>query len=238
MSWWFDKIAVEQTLKLRDKFQIKTYLETGTFRGLNIKFWSYYFDEVLGCEFNEEYYKISIDKVRDRKNIRLYNVSSEIFLNLFLKEYKEQSRKDMVLIYLDAHFYNPNLKKEKRFLVLDELSALRDFKNCIICIHDFACEGLSHISYDGQDLNFELIKNKLKEVNTFFYYTNTKHFSEVHSKDSILNVIGLDPDEDTLETLKYHNSDYLKYRGILYCVPSELNLQEFKLKKFTQNAQI
>lgn len=238
MSWWFDKIAVEQTLKLRDKFQIKTYLETGTFRGLNIKFWSYYFDEVFGCELNEEYYKISIDRIRDRKNIRLYNVSSEIFLSLFVKEYKKQSREDIIFIYLDAHFYNPDLRKKKRFVVLDELSALRDFKNCIICIHDFDCEGLGHICYDGYHLNFELIKNKLKEINIFLYYTNTKQFSAVHSKASISNVVGLDTDEDTLETIDYHNSDRLKYRGILYCVPSELNLKEFKLKELVQNVQI
>ena len=34
---WLDKNSVEQIKKLRDKFNISTFIETGTFKGVNAK---------------------------------------------------------------------------------------------------------------------------------------------------------------------------------------------------------
>jgi len=232
MCWWFDKIAVKQTLKLRDKFNISTYIETGTFRGINIKFHSYNFSEVLGCEINNGYYRTAKGRVRNLKNVTIYRQTSPEFLADFRKKYRKAKRRDIVLIYLDAHFYNPLATSKDRWVILKELKVLKGFKNCIICIHDFDCAGLGHLCYNGQSLDYSLIKKDILDVNPdFFFYTNSRRFREVHSKQTIRRVIGLASDEDTLETIKYHNCDSLKYRGILYCIPERLDLKEFKLVK-------
>lgn len=230
MSWWFDKKAVEQTLKLRDEFDISTYVETGVFRGINLRFWSYYFKEVWGCDISEDYLKTARSKVADRKNVRLFKESSPFFLKRFVNKYDYNKRQDTVFIYLDAHFYDPKLPKSEKWVVKNELKALEGFKNCVIAIHDFDCAGLGHLVYDGEPLNFELIENELSKVNPdFHYYTNTREFCEVHTKQSIEGVLGLVPDEETLETIDYHSTDRLKYRGILYCVPKELDLRRYEL---------
>jgi len=47
---WIDRLATKQFLKLRDEFNIKTFIETGTFNGVNVKFYAQHFKEVLSCE--------------------------------------------------------------------------------------------------------------------------------------------------------------------------------------------
>lgn len=229
MSWWFDKKAVEQTLKLRDKFKIRSYVETGVFRGLNVRFWSYYFDDVMGCDVSEEYLAIARKKVADRPNVRLFKMPSHNFIEWILEGYYASGRKDIILFYLDAHFYDP---ESERWVIKKELQALEGFKKCILVIHDFDCEGLGHLCYDGVSLNYNLIKDELNAVNpNFNYYTNAREYCDVHTRDSIKDVLGLFPDEETLETIDYHNTDRLKYRGILYCVPQKLDLNKFEMKE-------
>jgi len=236
--WWFDKFAVKQALKLRDRFHISTYIETGIFRGLNIKFHSYNFLKVWGCEIKEEYFRIAEKRVKNLKNVEIYKQSSPAFLELFLKRYREEGRRDIVLIYLDAHFYDPTASLKDRWVVLKELKALKSFKNCIICIHDFDCERLGHLSYGGKNLDFSLLRKDLSGVNSdFFFYTNSRKFSEAHTKETAKGFRGLDLDADTLETIEYHNNDRLKYRGILYCVPEMLDLKKFELVKMKNNSK-
>ncbi|MDP2755917.1 MAG: hypothetical protein Q8P40_16260 [Nitrospirota bacterium] len=229
MSWWFDKKAVEQTLKLKEEIDISTYVETGVFRGINIRFWSYYFKEVWGCDISEEYLKIAKSKVQDR-NVLLLKIDSPTFLKSITNTYNKMRREDTLFIYLDAHFYDPKLPANEKWVVKNELKALEGFRNCAIAIHDFDCNGLGHLVYDGEHLNFELIKDELSKVNPDFrFYTNTREFCEVHTRESIKGVIGLVEDEETLETIDYHSTDRLKYRGILYCVPRELDLRRYQL---------
>ena len=63
MSSWIDRIAVENTLKLRDEFGIKCFIETGTFYGVSAEFYSNFFHIVYTCEKNEKYYNISIQRL-------------------------------------------------------------------------------------------------------------------------------------------------------------------------------
>lgn len=233
MSWWFDKKAVEQTLKLRDKFKINSYVETGVFRGLNVRFWSYYFNDVAGCDISDEYLDIARKKVADRSNVRLFKMLSHDFIELILEEYDVSGREDIILFYLDAHFYDPNLPKRDIWVVKKELQSLKGFKNCVLVIHDFDCGGLGHLCYDGVNLDYNLIKDDLRIINSnFYYYINAREYCDVHTKDSIAGIRGIFPDEETLETIDYHNTDRLKYRGILYCVPQKLDLNKFEVKEY------
>lgn len=230
--WWLDRNATETGEKIRDVLDIKEYIETGTFRGINLKFWSHRFDRVIGTEIDRNLFWQTIRRLNGRMNTEVICKDSPQFLKEFVDNYYRDSRTDIVFIYLDAHFYTQGEKKSKedRWVVLRELKALRGFKDGVIAIHDFNCEGLNGLVYDGERLDFNLVKDSLGEVNPeFSFYRNVREFCNPHTEDSIIGVEGIDPDYDTLETISYHSSDRLKYRGILYCLPRPINLKEFKI---------
>lgn len=231
---WLDKKSIEQMLKLRDLFQISTFIETGTFKGVNARFHSLNFREVLTCDISEEYLEKARERLKGYKNVSIIKQSSPDFLKSFIKDYKEKKRQDIVFIYLDAHFYDPDLPPNEKWVVVNELKALKGFRNCVICIHDFDCEGLGHCRYDGEPLGFPLIKKYIMKVNPgFYYYTNTREFCDIYNEESIKNVPGIALDEDTLDNIRYaHSAERLTYRGILYCTPSELDLSQFQLIRF------
>lgn len=231
---WTDKKSIEQILKLRDKFNIRTFIETGTFKGVNAKFHAQNFKEVLTCDISDEYLKMARERLKPYKNVFIYQQSSSDFLSWFIKEYNLKRRKDIVFIYLDAHFYDPNLPPEKKWVVIKELKTLEGFRNCIVCIHDFDCEGLGHCIYDGEHLGWQLVKTDLMKVNSNFHlYTNTREFCQIYTEETIANTPGIILDADTIDNLKYAWTSELKaHRGFLYAVPEELDLNYFQLKKF------
>ncbi len=53
--WWFDRKSVAVGEQLRDLFGVDVFVETGTFRGVNLKFWSYRFRAIIGVEKNQPY---------------------------------------------------------------------------------------------------------------------------------------------------------------------------------------
>ncbi len=229
---WTDKKSIEIIKQLRDTFNVKTFLETGTFKGINARLHAKNFQEVLTCELLKENFLSVKEKLKNYQNIKIFNISSPEFLNSFVNKYKEENRNDIVLMYLDAHFYDSSLPKEKRFVVLNELKVLKNFNKCIIIIHDFD-NGLGHITYDGQPLDLQLIKKDLMAVNPEFkLYTNDLSNCDI-VKPSIKDIkeSGLVFDEETLDNLEYAWSiPRLTYRGILYAVPEELN-KDFALKR-------
>jgi len=228
---WTDNQAVETIKKLRDIFKIETFLETGTFKGINARLHSFNFEEVITCEKIPEYFKEANRKLTFYSNVLCVHMDSKHFLKNFVRTYNEHKRKDIVFIYLDAHFYDKNLPKSKRFQVLDELKELKNFKNCIICIHDFD-NGLGHITYDGISLDLDLIKKDLMNVNpNFKLYTNELSTCDIVKptlksiKDANLSV-----DKETLDNLEYTwSSPRLTYRGILYALPKEVDINLKKI---------
>src|ERR1035437_2664516 len=112
---WTDKKAIEQILKLRDLYSIKTFIETGTFKGDNIKLHANNFNKVITCEISEEYYLEAKEKLKLYKNVECVLRSSFDLLQQ-IKNFSEMS-----LVYLDAHFYDKSLPKEDRWVVVKEL---------------------------------------------------------------------------------------------------------------------
>lgn len=227
---WLDKKSVETMLKLKDRYKIKTFLETGTFKGVNARFHSSRFEEVLSCDISDEYLKIAKERTAGLENVHIFKESSPDFLRDFVKKYEDSGREDMVFLFLDAHFYDPSLPKEEKWVVLNELRALEGFSNGIICIHDFD-NGLGHCTYDGEHLGLPLIRGDLMKVNpNFRLYTN-----DISSCDIITSpdgIEGLHPDEETLDNIRYaHSAPRLTYRGLLYCVPEDLDLGEFSVRR-------
>jgi len=86
---WLDRKAIEQIIKLRDEFDISTFVETGAFMGTNARFHSYNFDEVLSCDIKDEYLAIARKKTKKLGNVTIEKKSSPDFLKDFIKNYKK-----------------------------------------------------------------------------------------------------------------------------------------------------
>jgi len=213
---WTDKASLEHIKKLRDIFKVKLFVETGTFNGNNARVQSKNFETIITCELNRKSFNHSLEKLKDYENVIVINENSPKFLKRFT------NLNGPVIFYLDAHFYNINLPKGKRFIVLDELDSLRKIKDCIIIIHDFD-NNLGHIIYDNQPLNFNLLKDKLLKINkNFKFYTN-----ELSSCDP--KKVEEAEDMDELDNLIYAWSKPEKtYRGFLYCLPEEVKIDGLK----------
>ncbi|MDD2756981.1 MAG: hypothetical protein PHS80_15820 [Methanothrix sp.] len=223
---WTDKSAIEHIKKIRDIFKVDNFIETGTFMGINAELHSKNFKFVFTCEKVLEYWNKANERLNKYDNVFCYKSDSTKFLNKF-------SNSPKTIFYLDAHFYDPELPKNKKFVVLDELKALKGQKNAIIIIHDFD-NNLGHITYDGQPLDFELLKKDLLNINpNFKFYTNELSSCNpvtLNYKDIIDS--GLNLDAETLDNLEYAWScPRLTYRGILYCLPKEVKIDGLKLIK-------
>ena len=218
---WTDQQAIRVIQYFRDKFDIKTFVETGTFMGINAKLHSNNFKEVLTCEKVDEYYKKAKERLKDCKNVICIHEHSPKFLHRF-------SDGDAKIYYLDAHFYDENVPQDKRFVVLEELDAIGPNKKSIIIVHDFD-NGLGHITYDGISLDMDLLRSRLKKINSeFYFYTN-----DLASCDPVAPTVhdienaGLEVDKETLDNIEFAwTFPRLTYRGILYCLPKKLSDEE------------
>jgi hypothetical protein len=229
---WTDKIIVEEILKLQDEFNISTAVETGTFKGVNTELYAHCFKKVLSVEINEQYLNSAKRRLMKFDNVELFNMPSWTFLSSFARNYRKEKRGDCVLFYLDAHFYDPSAPPEYKWVVIRELRAIKGFGNCIIVIHDFDCEGLGHLCYDGEHLGWDVVRNDISHVNPyFFYYTNTKQWCDIYNENT-LKELPITVDGDAIDGIRYANSsDEKRYRGILVAAPKRLDINKFRLKE-------
>jgi len=216
---WTDKKSIEHIKKIRDEFDIREFVETGTFKGINAEVQSKNFQKVLTCEIVPEYLKAADKRLKKCKNVRIFKKNSPEFLKQYIERDFKKDRKDTIFIYLDAHFYDPKLDPKDRFIILKELESLKGFKNCVICIHDFD-NNLGHITYDGQSLNMELLRESLYNVNpNFHFYTNELSSCEIMKVKEAT-------DEEMKDNLQYAWMKPEKtFRGILYCTPFPIEIE-------------
>lgn len=231
---WTDRGAINHILKIRDIFKVKTFVETGTFKGMNVLAHKDNFNVILSCEKMKEYYNISINKCKYIKNINIVNCDSKTFLKWFREKHNQlmkiTHRKENVIFYLDAHFFVKDTKtNEERFVVLQELKALKGMKNAIIIIHDFD-NGLGHITYDKISLDMNLLRKDLLKVNpNFHFYTNELSSCDIITLEEEGKIPESKVDMDRVDNLRYAWSKPDKtYRGILYCVPKKINIEGLK----------
>ncbi len=230
---WTDKIAMSNVIKLKNELDISTAISTGTYYGADTELYANYFDEVFSMDINPKYMKVAKEKLRDFPNVHLRLMNSWDFIDEFCEKYELAKRDDIVYFYLDAHFYDEKLPPADKWVVAKELKALYDFKNCVIVIHDFDCNGLGHLVYDREHLNWNVVGKYLKMVNPYFYYyCNTKEMCDIVNGETI-NKLPILVDEYILDDVRYANSsDEKRYRGMLYAVPKKLNLMKYKLVEF------
>lgn len=220
---WTDKEALRQICRIRDVYNIRTFVETGTFRGVNASVQSYNFDVVLTCEINSEYFAQAKQRLATKQNVIISQKTSPQFLWEFSRK---RSKATCVLYYLDAHFYDETLPKEDRYVVLKELDSLAGDTNCAVVIHDFDSFGLGHLEYDGIPLNLALVKDKLLAINpNFTFYGNTLAGCDIVEPEDLIDnkVPGLEEDAWVSDNLQYVWSRPDKtYRGLLYATPTPL----------------
>lgn len=242
---WTDKKSIEHIKKIRDIFKVKTFVETGTYKGMNVLAHKDNFEWIYSCEKVKKYYDITFKKlIKDEgmfandKGIWIYNEDSKSWLKWFKEQiypYKDMDTGKYVIFYLDAHFYDKKRPKGKgKFVVLDELKALKGLKNAIIIIHDFD-NNLGHITYDEISLDMKLVKKDLLKVNpNFKFYTNELSSCDIMTIREVRKLwqeekITDQEYDDMLENLKYTWSKPEKaYRGILYCLPKKVKIEGLK----------
>lgn len=168
-----DSYILNEVKFLKDKFKIKTFLETGTNEAKTTIIMSKIFDCVHTIEFNEDYFENCKEKLKNYQNVFIHKGSSEKVMDEILKEIEGP-----IMFFLDAHWnlYCP---------IFDELKQIKKYnkKDSVILIHDFKVPesdlGFMKLPNDnrvdgGPDLDYSCIKNYLDEIydNNYNYYYN------------------------------------------------------------------
>lgn len=146
----------------RDKFNIDTVIETGTYLGGTTKVLSEMFRWVFTIELTEEMWHRSGEYLKGVKNVSRLHGSSDTKLDLLLfRMVPELNKNEVLMFFLDAHFYD-------HCPLLGELKAIADHKiKPVIAIHDFQVPGRPELGFDtwnGQDFTFEWIADSLDAI--------------------------------------------------------------------------
>jgi hypothetical protein len=162
-----DHFIEKKFLELRDKFGIKTIVETGTCLGSSTIFFAKNFEKVVTIESNIEYQSIAIARCQKEgiDNVEfLLGDSSKILSDSLVKLGSET-----VMFFLDAHWGNncPLLAE------LDQIEKSEVMP--VIAIHDFYTgdERLGFDSIHGQRFEYEWILPVVSTIGIFNAEYNT-----------------------------------------------------------------
>lgn len=160
-----DTFIPQQILKLKEQYDIKLVIETGTQYGYTTNWFAGNFDKVVTIEADHNSYVISRKILAERVNVTSVHGKSESTLIGVIKQAKTEaiSPAGKILFYLDAHgceIGGTALVEELR--IIGQLAP-----ESIVLIHDFKNPLLPHAgydSYDGIDLDMNLIEPYLADI--------------------------------------------------------------------------
>jgi hypothetical protein len=162
-----DFFLEKEFLRLRDKYNIKKAVETGSCLFSSTKWFSDNFNEVITYEMNSSFYEEGIKKIQNKNNVKALVCNSVDGLKQL-----EYTPKENIIFFLDAHWqaYCP---------LLDELETISKLDiNPIIVIHDFKTNNpeFGYDTHDGKDFDINLVAPKLSKIypNEYLYYYNTE----------------------------------------------------------------
>ena len=152
---------------LRDKYGIKTIVETGTCLGSSTLFFAKHFENVVTIESNLEYQAIAIERCKKEEidNVEFVFGDSSKVLSDVLAKLAEQT----IMFFLDAHWGN-------NCPLLAELEQIEQSKiDPIIAIHDFYTgdERLGYDSIHGQRFDYDWIIDVVSTIGFFQTEYNT-----------------------------------------------------------------
>lgn len=159
------------------------FIETGTNVGSTVKYVAekYPYVQCLSCEPDTTAYQLAVQNTRHLSNVEIFNLTSQNFMQLILKELKgEQLMQARVLFWLDAHgsgFVWP-LRQEVSFTT-------GSFRNAYIFIDDFQVPDYDCFGYDeynGQVCSLDYISGSIKNRSSLTHYSPcyTEHTSSFH----------------------------------------------------------
>lgn len=102
MSYYFCSVPKNIALMLKDKYDLDTFVETGTYIGKTAEWASRHFDNVHTIELNEQYYAVAQFSLLLLRNVVMHLNDSRALLPILIDEFDMNRRK--VLFYLDAHW--------------------------------------------------------------------------------------------------------------------------------------
>jgi cephalosporin hydroxylase len=155
-------------IKLIEKHNIECVIETGTYMGSTTLQFSEMVHHVSTVEANPEYFNKAIEKFTGKDII--YNLGSSVdVLPVMIDSMRDKGK---MLIFLDAHWgaNNPLLQELK----IIKVAGIKP----VIAIHDFKvpdCPDLGYDSYDGQDYDWQWIKESVESIygkDGFTYHYN------------------------------------------------------------------
>lgn len=155
-----DTFIPQEIINLKNRFDIKTAIETGSQFGASTRWLMDSFNNAFGCEPNKNFFDLCA-----HKGLTVYNEDSIKFLKRF------KSEKNL-LIFIDSHFEGLPCPLK------DELKLIAKFEHKpVIVIHDFKVPG-KDFGFDKYDyeLCFEEIEEHLKEIypDGFEYHYNSE----------------------------------------------------------------
>lgn len=165
-----DTFAQQEFLKLKEKFQLKNAVETGTCLGYTTAFLASHYEKVHTVEIMDKYYDIAYEnRLKGFDNCVMHKGSSAEKLFDMLDQMGDDT-----FIFLDAHWGNHCPLK-------DELKAIarRGIKP-VIAIHDFFVPNHPELGYDsinGQAFNYEWLKPEFDAIygeGNYEYYFNSE----------------------------------------------------------------
>jgi predicted O-methyltransferase YrrM len=165
MSFNGNPCIEEVCLALKNIYDIRTVVETGTYYGDTTHWFSKHFDIVHSIEISDTYYNDCVKRfdVLGIDNIHLYNGNSAELLPSIISNINNRC-----LYFLDAHWLD-------QWPLLDELKAIAQSKmSPVILIDDFKVPGtnLGFDSYNGNDLDINYVFDSIKKI----YGENFKYF--------------------------------------------------------------
>ncbi|MHA1378149.1 MAG: hypothetical protein ACTSRG_07180 [Candidatus Helarchaeota archaeon] len=154
--------------KIVEKFQITSFIETGTFLGATASEMAKNHGDltIYTCEINRNYHRIAREFLKKYKNIETENKNSKEFLAGLLKEKRISG---VPLFFLDAHWYKFSPLKIEVELISSNID------KAIYLIHDFKVPNYPQFKYDVYDsasknpINYDLalIEGQLNEKNNY-----------------------------------------------------------------------
>ena len=151
-----DKFLVDEIIRLRDKWNVSAFIETGTHVGASAAIAAKLFEVVFTCEDHNWYASQAQEALKNIENVHFSKCKSPDLLRS-LKD-------DRYIVFLDAH--GPH-----DFPLVQELEALESYKTKpIIIIHDFYVpdeNGRAKFQFDtwqGWPINLELVLPLLDKI--------------------------------------------------------------------------
>jgi len=168
-----DTTITREFLALKEKFDIKVAIETGTCLGYTTLWLAENFEMVKSVESHPEYFAIAKNRLKDMTNVELVQGKSELNLPSMLVDGMRS------IFFLDAHWGEACPLEEELDIIAWYTETEHPILEPIIAIHDFQVPDnpdLGYDSYKDQPFTFEWLKRKFDgiygEGNYTHYYNS------------------------------------------------------------------